>query len=90
MAGYQWPYKWLWRRGKPREGYQVQYDAWEREDLLVNPGPHNPDPLKVLAEQFRDQRRRLRDRLQKTAPAETSDEQQELLRSLGYLGGAEP
>ena len=89
MAGYNWPYKWLWFRGKPRLGFDVMADPWEEVDLLAEPGPGNPQALKVMAEQFRRERKRLRDRLQNTAPTrspEAFDEQRRLLESLGYLG----
>lgn len=86
MAGYQWPYKWIWRRGEKRIAFDVSVDPWEEHNLLENPGPHNPEPLKELAEVFPDRRRRLARALMEPRAAGSSAEQQELLRSLGYLG----
>ncbi len=34
MAGYRWPYKWMWQHGFPREAYELGRDPWEEEELL--------------------------------------------------------
>ena len=87
MASYHWPYKWVWRRSFKRIAFDVSRDAWETENLLENPGPHNPEPLKKAAESFRAERRRLAKVLEETSGKGPPDATEELLRSLGYIGG---
>jgi arylsulfatase A-like enzyme len=90
MAGYQWPFKWIWRRSFPREAYELSADPWELDDLLENAGPHNPEPLKRLAETFRNERRALTELLRTPQTAGDVEEREKLLRSLGYLRGSKP
>ena len=85
VAGYRWPYKWVWRRGQQkRGGYEIERDAWEANDLLEAGGPHNPEELKALAESFSAERRRLTRALRESAVSGND----ELLRTLGYVGRA--
>ena len=88
MASYHWPYKWVWRRSFKRIAFDVSRDAWETENLLENSGPHNSEPLKRAAESFRAERRRLAKVLEGTRPKKPSNADEELLRSLGYIGGS--
>ena len=69
MASYHWPYKWMWRRGFRRIAFDASVDPTEENDLLANPGPHNPEPLKDAAESFRAARRRMA-RVLKSSAAE--------------------
>jgi len=87
MAGYRWPYKWIWRRSFRRIAFDASQDPREEHNLLKDPGPHNPEPLKRAAESFRNERRRLSRVLKASRPDAPSDERERLLRSLGYLGG---
>ena len=87
MSGYRWPHKWMWRRSFPRSGFDLSGDPWEQVDLLEDPGPHNPEPLKDMAEGFHDVRRELADALRRTQGEGMSSERERLLRSLGYLKG---
>ncbi len=88
MASYHWPYKWLWRRGFKRIAFDVSRDLWETENLLEGPDPHNPEPLKDAAESFRAERRRLANVLEETRDKKPANANEELLRSLGYIGGS--
>ena len=88
MASYHWPYKWLWRRSLRRIAFDVSRDPWETENLLENPGPHNPEQLKEAAESFRAERRRLARVLEETRDKRPANANEELLRSLGYIGGS--
>jgi arylsulfatase A-like enzyme len=87
MSGYRWPYKWMWRRSFPRSGFDLESDPWERVDLLEDPGPHNPEPLKEMAESFRKVRRDLANALRRSQGMGLTKERERLLRSLGYLKG---
>ena len=87
MAAYRWPFKWMWRRSFRRIAFDASTDSKEEHDLLANPGPHNPEPLKRAAEGFRNERRRLARVLRASGPEAPSEERDRLLRSLGYLGG---
>lgn len=89
MAGYRWPFKWVWRRGLDRSGYDVLADPREERDLLAHPGRGNPEPLKRAAESFRDVHRALARELRERERARSSGEDEDVLRSLGYLGGRE-
>ncbi len=89
MASYRWPYKWMWRRGFKRIAFDVASDPWERDNLLEDPGPHNPSALKESAEAFRAERRRLSNALHESGETAVSSETERLLESLGYIGGAE-
>jgi arylsulfatase A-like enzyme len=84
MGGYHWPYKWVWQRGYPREGYDVDRDPWEKDELLAR--GESPDALGLLARAFPGERRRLSEVLARPRPA-SSPREEELLRSLGYIGG---
>lgn len=86
MAGYRWPYKWMWQRGYPREAYDLARDPSEDAELLAQPGGERPDALRLLAEAFPGERGRLVEALSRPQPA-TSSKEEELLRSLGYIGG---
>jgi arylsulfatase A-like enzyme len=86
MAGYRWPYKWIWQRGYPREGYDLGRDPSEDKGLLSGPEAELPEALRLLAEAFPAERRRLVEALSRPQPAGSS-RQEELLRSLGYVGG---
>ncbi|MFQ5788991.1 MAG: sulfatase [Acidobacteriota bacterium] len=89
MAGYHWPYKWIWRRGRGRVAYHVLDDPWEARDLLQKPGPERAGELKALAERFRNERQAYNRRLKDPRRLAQQDAQhRELLRSLGYLGGS--
>ena len=88
MAAYEWPYKWMWRRGFKRIAFDVSKDPWETVNLLDHPGPHNPEPLKRAAEHFREERRRLSKALEKTRRESPNEEHEKLLKSLGYIGNA--
>jgi arylsulfatase A-like enzyme len=85
MAGYRWPYKWMWQHGFPREAYELGRDPWEEEELLAPARGSQPEELELLAERFPSERRRLVEALSRPQPASSSKEE-ELLRSLGYLG----
>ena len=89
MASYRWPYKWMWRRGLKRIAFDVASDPWEEDNLLEDPGPHNPAALKESAEAFRTERRRLSNALHESGETAVSSETERLLESLGYIGGAE-
>jgi arylsulfatase A-like enzyme len=86
MAGYRWPYKWMWQRSAGRTGYDVSADPWEESNLLATGGPDHPDSLKSLAESFAAERRELSQALSRRDRPASSEETEELLRSLGYLG----
>ena len=77
----------MWRRGFRRIAFDASVDPTEETDLLANPGPHNPEPLKDAAESFRAARRRMARVLKSSAADEDSEERRRLLESLGYLGG---
>ncbi|HSF20052.1 MAG TPA: sulfatase [Vicinamibacteria bacterium] len=85
MAGYDWPYKWIWHRGLSRSGFDLERDPWEETDLLLEPDPGNPEPLKRLAEGSPGVRRRLRQAIRGASSRTRAREQEEMLRSLGYL-----
>jgi arylsulfatase A-like enzyme len=90
MAGYRWPFKWIWRRGLTRSGYDLLADPQEGNDLLLRAGPDNPEPLKRAAESFRDVHRGLAETLRRRERERSSGENEDVLRSLGYLGGRKP
>jgi arylsulfatase A-like enzyme len=85
LAGYRWPYKWFWRRGEGRRAHRLVEDPWEERDLLEAPGEKRPEPLKRLAESFRQQRRQFTQLLQFQRRMVDHEERLELLRSLGYI-----
>lgn len=85
MAGYRWPYKWMWRMGKGRQAHLLSDDPWEENDLLELPGRERPTEIKVMAEQFREQRYRLAAPLRLPRRLLHLQKNLELLRSLGYI-----
>ena len=86
MASYHWPYKWIWRRSFRRIAFNVAEDPFEEINLLSNPGPHNPKPLKRSAEAFRAERRRLSLVLRRGPGNKLRKRDVDrLLESLGYL-----
>jgi hypothetical protein len=85
LAGYRWPYKWLWRRGRGRQAHLVLDDPWEENDLLQLPGPERPSELKQLAKDFREQRYRLSEPLRLPRRLLHLQKNLELLRTLGYI-----
>lgn len=87
MAGYVWPYKWMWQRSEGRTGYDLSADPREETDLLAEGGPNHPESLKRLAESFAAERRKLAQSSSRGGRAGESKKTDELLRSLGYLGG---
>jgi arylsulfatase A-like enzyme len=84
IAGYRWPYKWMWRRSLGRRAHLVSGDPWEEEDLLEGRGD-NPDELKALAEKFRQKRRRFAQLLRLPPRMQQQEKHIDLLRSLGYI-----
>jgi arylsulfatase A-like enzyme len=84
LAGYRWPYKWIWRRGEGRQAHQVLDDPREQRNLL-EPGRERPPELQFLAESFRAERRRLQDLLHFRKRFGDHERRLELLRSLGYI-----
>jgi arylsulfatase A-like enzyme len=85
LAGYDWPYKWFWRRGEGRRAHLLAEDPWEERDLLEAPGDERPVEIKRLAESFRQQRRRVTRLLQFQRRMVDHEERLEMLRSLGYI-----
>jgi arylsulfatase A-like enzyme len=85
LAGHKWPFKWQWRRGEGRQAFALLEDPWEKVDLLELPGPERPDEIKVLAEQFRQQRQRYQRLIRQSLDAGDREKRLELLKSLGYV-----
>jgi arylsulfatase A-like enzyme len=86
LAGYRWPYKWLWKRGEGRRAFQLIDDPREERDLLDVSGVEHPADLRSLAEAYREQRQRLGEHLRASGRALDHEKHMELLRSLGYIG----
>ncbi len=84
LAGYRWPYKWIWRRGEGRQAHQVLDDPDEQRNLLES-GRERPAELQFLAENFRGQRRQLQELLRTRKRFGDHERRLELLRSLGYI-----
>jgi arylsulfatase A-like enzyme len=87
LAGYDWPYKWLWRRGQGRSSYALDRDPREMHDLLqLSSADESPHAIKELAESFFEKRRTLLERLRGVKAPSANDDAREVLRSLGYIG----
>ena len=86
IAGYRWPYKWLWRRGEGRRSHQLLEDPREEKDLLDPSGEEPPPEVRSLAEDFHRVRRALALQLRRSQPDPAHPEDGEMLRSLGYIG----
>jgi arylsulfatase A-like enzyme len=85
MAGYRWPFKWMWQRSFPRTAYDLSLDPAEENDLLLDRASDHPADLRALAESFPGERRRLVESLARRDEGSVSEKARELLRSLGYL-----
>ncbi len=85
MAGYRWPYKWIWKKGRGRQAHLLSDDPWEEKDLLELPGRERPSELKLMAEEFREQRYRLAQPLRLPRRLLHLQKNLELLRALGYI-----
>lgn len=84
VAGYRWPYKWLWRRGEGRQSHQLLDDPREERDLLDQ--AERPPQARSLAEDFPRVRKGLALRLRRPQSSAVSPGDVEVLRSLGYIG----
>jgi arylsulfatase A-like enzyme len=86
VAGYKWPYKWMWKREAGKGAYEISQDPWEENDLL-GPPPH-PRELVDLSLGFRRLRSELVRRLNERQQVAADSDQLEMLRALGYVGDA--
>ena len=85
IAGYRWPFKWIWRRSEDRRAYELEKDPWEKDNLLELAGEDRPDEIKRLAGGFRKKRREIVQLLQFQRRTIDHEKRLELLRSLGYI-----
>jgi arylsulfatase A-like enzyme len=85
MAGYDWPFKWMWQRSLGRTAYDLSRDPAEENDLLADRATDYPEALRALAGDFPEERRLLVESLSRRDQGSVSEKARELLRSLGYL-----
>ena len=83
LAGYDWPYKAIWRRNANQRAYKLDRDRRETRNLLREADP--PSEIRRLRQQVDRQRQIFQKGIDERVALEMSSERIELLRSLGYL-----
>ncbi|MDX1383314.1 MAG: sulfatase [Thermoanaerobaculia bacterium] len=82
VAGYDWPYKWMWFRGRDRV-FGLDIDPWEsRRGTIAHDAPADVLSLGRQAERYRQV---VTEGLERRSRREPTPEEIEMLRNLGYL-----
>jgi arylsulfatase A-like enzyme len=90
IAEYQWPYKYIWKRGSGKRVFNLDRDP-EEDNNLIDVRPH-PKEVLELSRRFHRQRPKLAWILNHRQRRIQHKDSLELLKSLGYIGdtGSDP
>jgi len=83
VAGYDWPFKAIWRKSLKQRAYKLDEDRGETRNLLREGEP--PSEIRRLRQQLERQTEVFQKGIEDRAALEMSPQRIDLLRSLGYL-----